>query len=315
MIHLPYQGQLTAPCPSCRKPVAFAEVVRVDPTRTADQEASDKRRVEAKSLVQDASQMLEKSNGQLDPHLWEALYLAIDFPPGADKSVHGTFTAIPGQFLAHLRHATGMPVCCNPNEGVGSFELPSKIRALLSDLPRDERSVVFASSKQTVKHLLTLLEMKHIGCRGLFTGQSEAKSESAVQDWKSNDTIRVLVVQAGAAACGLTLTAASKMFILEPFIKHEEEQQAYARLHRYGQEKEVVCKIYYTPVSVESRLLEWRKRATGQAATEEMIVYAPLRTETNEEGADSAEHNQTRFLLGLKDDREGTEESSDSDLD
>jgi hypothetical protein len=26
------------------------------------------------------------------------------------------------------------------------------------------------------------------------------------------------------------------MFILEPFIKHEEEQQAYARLHRYGQE-------------------------------------------------------------------------------
>jgi superfamily II DNA or RNA helicase len=314
MLHLPNQGQLTAPCPSCRKPVAFAEVMRVDPERTADQEASEKRRLDAKSLVHEASQMLEKSNGQLDPHLWEALYLAIDFPPGADKTVHGTFTAIPGQFLAHLRHATGMPVYCTPNEGADSFELPSKIRALLSDLPRDERSVVFASSKQTVKHLLMLLEINHIGCRGLFTGQSEAKSESAVQDWKTNDTIRVLVVQAGAAACGLTLTAASKMFILEPFIKHEEEQQAYARLHRYGQEKEVVCKIYYTPVSVESRLLEWRKRATSQAATEERIVYAPLRSETTED-AETAEHNQTRFLLGLRDDREGTEEGLDSDQD
>jgi hypothetical protein len=127
---------------------------------------------------------------------------------------------------------------------------------------------VFASSKQTVKHLLALLEIKDIGCRGLFTGQSEAR-KSAVQDW-SRMTIRVLVVQAGAA-CGLTLTAASKMFILEPFIKHEEEQQAYARLHRYGQE-EVVCKIYYARFCNESRLLEWRKRATGQAATEEMIV-------------------------------------------
>jgi hypothetical protein len=40
----------------------------------------------------------------------------------------------------------------------------------------------------------------------------------------------VLIVQAGAAACGLTLTAACKMFIMEPFRKHEEEKQAYARL-------------------------------------------------------------------------------------
>jgi SNF2 family DNA or RNA helicase len=315
MLYLPTQGQLAAPCPSCRKPVYFAEVMQVDPKRTADQEACEKRREEAKSLVQQASHMLETSNGQLEPHLWEALYLAIDLPLGADKAVHGTFTAIPGKFLAHLRHSTGMPAHCGPNEGLSSFELPSKIRALLSDLPQDERSVVFASSKQTIKHLLTLLETKNIGCRGLFTGQSEAKSESAVQDWQSSDTIRVLVVQSGAAACGLTLTAASKMFILEPFIKHEEEQQAYARLHRYGQEKEVVCKIYYTPVSVESRLLEWRKRATGQAATEETIVYAPLRTEATEEDAETAEQNQTRFLLGLKGDHESTKEGFDTDLD
>jgi hypothetical protein len=174
---------------------------------------------------------------------------------------------------------------------------------------------VFSLSKQTVKHLLRLLVIKHIGCRGLFTGQSEAKLESAVQDWKTNDTIRVLVVQAGAAACDPTPTAASKMFILEPSSKHDEEQQAYARLHRYGQEKEVVCKIYYTPVSVETRLLEWRKRATSQVATEETIVYAPLRSETTEEGAETAEHNQTRFLLGLKDDHEGTEEDLDTDTD
>jgi hypothetical protein len=116
---------------------------------------------------------------------------------------------------------------------------------------------VFASSKQTVKHLLALLEIKDIGCRGLFTGQSEDRALFRI----GVGTIRVLVVQ-GGAACGLTLTAASKMFILEPFIKHEEEQQAYARLHRYGQEKEV-CKIYFTPVSVG--LVSWNGESERQA--------------------------------------------------
>jgi hypothetical protein len=48
----------------------------------------------------------------------------------------------------------------------------------------------------------------------------------------------------------------------------------------------------------ESRLLEWRKRAPG--CTEEMIVYAPLRTEAPEEGAEPQNRNQTRFLLGLR---------------
>jgi superfamily II DNA or RNA helicase len=305
------EGRYDPPCPSCRKTVHFGQVIQVDPTRTADQEAFEKRRADAKSLVQQASTMLESSNGQLDPYLWEALYLAMDLPHGANTSVHGTFTAIPGQVLAHLRHATGMPLHCGAHETLDTAQLSSKMRALLEDLPSDERSVVFASSKQTVKHLMTVLEDKRIGCRGLYTGQSEEKSEHAVEEWKSSKTTRVLVVQAGAAACGLTLTAASKMFILEPFIKHEEEQQAYARLHRYGQQKEVVCKIYYTPVSVESRLLEWRKRATG--ATEEMIVYAPVRTEELEEETEVVEKNQTRFLLGLKDGNESFNEDIDCD--
>jgi hypothetical protein len=51
-----------------------------------------------------------------------------------------------------------------------------------------------------------------------------------------------------------------------------------------------------------------------EGSMEEMIVYAPLRTEATDEGAETAEQNQTKFLLGLKDDSGGTEESSDTDL-
>jgi hypothetical protein len=119
-------GQLTAPCPSCRKPVALL-IVRVDPTRTADQEASDKDAWKPSHL----SRMLLKcwkSNGQLDPHLWEALYLAIDLHPVLTRC---------GYIYSHFQ-----PVSCAsqtrdrdarfaaPLMRGRFFELPSKIRAL-----------------------------------------------------------------------------------------------------------------------------------------------------------------------------------------
>lgn len=178
---------------------------------------------------------------------------------------------------------------------------------LLEDLPKNELSVVFASSKATVQHLVCILEMHGIGCRGLFNGQTHQNSERALSEWHSEPDVLVLVVQSGAAACGLTLTAARKMFLMEPFLQHEEEKQAYARLHRFGQTDEVNCKVYYAPVSIESRLLEWRKRASGRSNEDENTVFAPLRVVLdgidNSDDAikeeSSSEESRTQFLLGL----------------
>lgn len=106
------------------------------------------------------------------------------------------------------------------------------------------------------------------------------------------------------------------MFIMEPFQRIEEEQQAYARCHRYGQEHAVHVKCYYAPTSVESRLLEWRKRASkcasGNVNDTTKIVYSPGFVDDEEEEEEEermvpkddeeVDDNRTRFLLGLRDD-------------
>lgn len=310
------EGRLRTPCPACRKEVVSDQILTVDPARTADKEALEEKRAKARMLVQEASSMLEESNGRLEPHLWEALYLAIALPPHrVDQSAHSSFTAIPGHVLAHIRHATGNSLY-GATSAENNFHLSTKIEALLADLkklPSGERSVVFASSKLTVKHLSMVLELHRIGYRSLFTGQEEDQSKSAVGDWQNDDlNVPVLVVQAGAAACGLTLVTASKMFLLEPFLKYEEEQQAYGRLHRYGQVREVECKVYFTPVSVESRLLEWRKQGST-TEMEKSIVYAPLRSEVDPEPKEKEDLTQTRFLLGLGDDDASMEEDEEDE--
>lgn len=125
---------------------------------------------------------------------------------------------------------------------------------------------------------------------------------------------------------GITLTAASKMFLLEPFLRLSEEQQAYGRCHRIGQIKPVQVTTYFSPISVESRLLEWRKRAAEngpKSDTTTNVVYNMDKSDSSVDGdedddddeveeKDKEEHdiqNQTRFLLNIQetDRTDGTE--------
>jgi SNF2 family DNA or RNA helicase len=52
--------------------------------------------------------------------------------------------------------------------------------------------------------------------------------------------VAVFLLSLKAGAAGLTLTAASRVFLLEPGLDPAIEQQAVARVHRIGQEREVL---------------------------------------------------------------------------
>ena len=214
-------------------------------------------------------------------------------------------STIPGEFLAHLRYATGLELAGTKVNAVDVLEsnLSTKIRKLIDDLPKDERSVVFATSASSVKHILCVLEHLKYPVRALYSGQDESDSKGALDFWRSSST-GILLVQAGAAACGLTLTDASKMFIMEPFHVYEQELQAYSRLHRYGQTKEVNCKVFYRACSVEERLLEWRKKEKSSQAPDERVVFSQLKSADEDENDDEEEEEeeditQSRYLLGL----------------
>jgi len=330
-------------CPNCRRPFCpSSEVIHIDHTNDDSDEQLEMRE-KAKSKVREASDMLESSNGVIDGGLWHSLFLSIDVPVGVSRRAHPIHTALPRDVLAHLRAATGMDLDC-PRSAMpqrNEHGLSSKVQALLRDLPSGEHSVLFSASKDGVLHMSTVLQSKNIPCFSLYVGQNTIDTAKSVNAWETMEcdetkTGPVLVVQAGAAASGLTLTAASKLFLMEPFSRQEEEMQAYARCHRYGQKNNVHVKVYYVPVSVESRLLEWRKRAANKITatptnsganyvftelfeedsddedSDDGIDMVDLRSSdetSGEEGNEkpegdaetSQDHRRTQFLLGLVD--------------
>lgn len=198
--------------------------------------------------------------------------------------------------------------------------LSSKIQALLRDLPLGEHAVVFSASREGSLHLNTVFKAKGIDCFGLYTGQDTTVTEHAVSSWGSHpiDASKagpVLVVQAGAAASGLTLTAASKMFLMEPFSRQEEEHQAYARCHRYGQKQDVHVRIYYAPVSVESRLLRWRNRSVDDKMAAAGNTFSQLFEEEGEDSDADDGYNDTLNMEMRGDSKNDDNDESNSEGD
>lgn len=294
-------------CPSCRKELRQSDIVFIDPSKK-DISVSSEARKNAKEYILRASRELEASHGCLSPFMWKQLYLSIDEPLDANRELDARISAIPSHFLAHLRE-------CIPELPLMSFAsmiprldldqncLSSKVKALIRELPDNERSVVFSSSKATIQHLEAVFKVIGINCRSLFFGQKVQDSEQAVSDWKgltgNNKSknhlpipVPILLVQTGAAASGLTLTAACKMFLMEPLLHLSEEQQVYGRCHRFGQTNPVCIKVLYSPVSIDSRLLEWRRNSSSSSAAAVVmtsdttkIVYAKLDDDDEEDDA------------------------------
>ena len=255
----------------------MSDVIHIDHLANDDEEEL-KQRTQAKAKVIEASKVLATSDGILDADMWQSLFLSIDVPTNVDNSPHHLHTALRRDVLAHFRNACGMRIDAARSATPSSDQpittgLSSKIQTLLHDLPFGEHAVVFCASKEMVLHLAVVIKTKGIECFSLFTGQKTAETSKCVSTWETTEANTsmvgpVLVIQAGAAASGLTLTKASKVFLMEPFQRQEEEQQAFARCHRYGQEKDVNVKIYYSPVTVESRLLAWRRRSAEKLVAE-----------------------------------------------
>jgi SNF2 family DNA or RNA helicase len=78
-----------------------------------------------------------------------------------------------------------------------------------------------------------------------------SKRSLAVQQLRDDPRIRVILVTIACGACGLDLTAASRVHLLEPQWNPSLEDQALARAHRLGQTRPVTTIRYVMENSFE----------------------------------------------------------------
>ncbi|KAJ8128622.1 hypothetical protein O1611_g5012 [Lasiodiplodia mahajangana] len=145
-----------------------------------------------------------------------------------------------GVALEEVEHLITPPIQAVP------LRLPSKIKAFIDDIrgvPGDVKCVVFSTWRLTLDLIARGLEGE--GIRSIrFDGKVPQKDRSSVlSSFNSDPNIRVMLLTLSCGAVGLTLTVASRAYLMEPHWNPTLEEQALARIHRLGQTREVETQV------------------------------------------------------------------------
>ena len=83
---------------------------------------------------------------------------------------------------------------------------------------------------------------------------STSQRQKAIQRFKEKDNCKFLIVSIRSGATGLNLTNANNVMILDPWWNPSQEDQAFARVHRIGQEKDVNIYKFLMKDSIEAKI-------------------------------------------------------------
>jgi SNF2 family DNA or RNA helicase len=106
---------------------------------------------------------------------------------------------------------------------------------------------------------IALKNHQHHYCR-LDGRMSRDARDKSMRMLREDPSIRVMLVSIGAGGLGLNLTTANKVFMMEPQFNPAAEAQAVDRVHRLGQDREVMIKRFIMENSFEEKMVELQQK-------------------------------------------------------
>jgi len=154
----------------------------------------------------------------------------------------------------------------------GTFYSPqldamTKMKALSTDLDAlraaepHMHAVVFTQHSQTHAMVVSVAQAKGIKVYQLKGGVAAASRHKCIRDFQTQEKVaKVIVATLKTGNCGVTLTAATRVFLMEPFIDPAHEVQAAGRIHRLGQQRDVFVKRYCFRGTIDEKIVALHKK-------------------------------------------------------
>ncbi|XP_017158143.1 helicase-like transcription factor isoform X2 [Poecilia reticulata] len=159
----------------------------------------------------------------------------------------------------------------------------SKVQALMGNLLRLRsedvglKCLVVSQFTRFLTVLQTPLREHGFSFVRLDGTMSQKKRTRIIQEFQSSatDSPRIMLLSLKAGGVGLNLTAASRVFLMDPAWNPATEEQCIDRCHRLGQERNVVVTKFIVKDSVEENMVKIQKKkqdlvekAFGSAGTD-----------------------------------------------
>jgi SNF2 family DNA or RNA helicase len=160
-----------------------------------------------------------------------------------------------------LRRILRMRQSLNNHKGLledeQSIDIAAKIKVveeIIANIPKCEKIIIFSNFTSLLKHMFDTLNLNANMC--LYHGALDMQTKSNILNVFKNDAdTQVLLINLKSGACGLNLTEANHVIIMEPYWNDSEYQQAINRAYRIGQTKEV----HVYNISIKNSIELWLK--------------------------------------------------------
>lgn len=115
---------------------------------------------------------------------------------------------------------------------------------------------------------------------------------AAVQTFMTNPELEVMLVSLSAGSCGLNLTAANHVILIEPFWNPFTEEQAVDRCHRLGQAKEVTVYRLLAKNTIEDHVMKLQNKKKD-------LISTALSDEKTDSSVEKLTVGELRNLFGV----------------
>jgi SNF2 family DNA or RNA helicase len=148
----------------------------------------------------------------------------------------------------------------------------TKTRALVEDLLKSKaiseatpdeppfKSVVFSGWTSHLDLIELALKTAGISFTRLDGTMSRPARTAAMDAFREDDSVHVILVSIMAGGLGLNLTAGNTVYVMEPQYNPAAEAQAVDRVHRLGQKRAVRTVRYIMRDSFEEKMLELQEK-------------------------------------------------------
>ncbi len=160
--------------------------------------------------------------------------------------------------LTKLRQICNSPVLLKEGH---SGDHAVKIEVLTEQIEnksKEHKILVFSQFVGMLDLIKAELEKKDIPFEYL-TGQTKDRG-TKVQNFQTNDEVRVFLISLKAGGVGLNLTEADYVYLIDPWWNPAIENQAIDRSHRIGQTKHVVAVRLICTNTVEEKIINMQKK-------------------------------------------------------
>lgn len=136
----------------------------------------------------------------------------------------------------------------------------SAVQKLVAEIPETDKIIIFSYFTSLLTDLYDIFPAPHDDYIQVYHGEMNTEKRNRTIDrFKTSATARILLINLRAGGCGLNLTEANHVILMEPYWNESEQEQALNRVHRMGQTKPVFIYKIHVKNSIETWLCSLQK--------------------------------------------------------